>query len=92
MYGAASRSTYDIIGKLAIDHDFDSLNTPEGPGGELFDKYAAMQQYVQGGQAGRQDLSVLFPLLDKLFVSKLSSAIEEADKRDWSSPRRIRSV
>ena len=73
VYSAASRVTYDIIGQIAIDHVFDALGRPHGPGGELFEKYERMQQLVGGSEGIRQDLSSIYPPLDKLWVSALSA-------------------
>ena len=61
---------YDIIGRIAIDHTFDSLGKPHGPGGELFEKYEKMQQRVYGSQGLRQELSVIIPGLDKISVGR----------------------
>jgi hypothetical protein len=71
VYTAASRVTYDIIGEIAIDHQFNTLSDPHGEGGELFEKYERMQQLVVGSEATRQDLAVMFPLLEKIAVSDL---------------------
>lgn len=72
VYDAASRSTYDIIGEIAIDHRFDSLGKPDGHGGDLFEKYVHMQQVVPGSQGFRQEISALYPALDKIWVGPLS--------------------
>lgn len=71
VYTAASRVTYDIIGEIAIDHQFNALSDPHGEGGELFENYERMQQVVTGSSATRQDLAVLFPILEKIAVSRL---------------------
>lgn len=68
VYQAASRVTYDIIGEVAIDHHFDALSRPGGPGGRLFEKYERMQQLVTGSAATRQDLALLFPILEWIAV------------------------
>ena len=72
LYGSTLRLTYDIIGEIAIDHVFDSLNKPRGPGGELFEDYERMQQVVPGSGGMRQDLGVLIPALDKIWVSQVT--------------------
>ena len=69
IYQAASRVTYDIIGRIAIDHAFNTLTDPHGAGGELFEKYERMQQVVAGSAATRQDLATMFPILEKIAVS-----------------------
>ena len=57
-----------------MEHVFDSLNQPHGPGGELFERYEGMQQVVPGSGGMRQDLGVLFPALDKIWVSQVDSS------------------
>jgi len=69
MYEALWRLTYDIIGIIAIDHAFHAVKDPKGQGGVLFAKYQAMQELVPGNQGVRQEISSLFPIFDKIWVS-----------------------
>jgi cytochrome P450 len=80
VYQAASRVTYDIIGEVAIDHHFDALSRPGGPGGRLFEKYERMQQLVTGSAATRQDLALLFPILEWIAVGA------SIDYHSWFQP------
>lgn len=69
VYSVAARVTYDLIGKVAIDHVFDSTGNWHGPGGQMFDKYERMQQLVPGSVGIRGQLSMMWPWFDKIFVS-----------------------
>jgi hypothetical protein len=69
VYGAAASTTYDIIGKIAIDHDFNSLGEPHGEGGMLFEAYEHMQKIHQGSGGLWTNITTMWPVLDKIWVS-----------------------
>ena len=72
LYGALSRSLFDLIGEIGIGHRFDALNDWEGEGGKIFHEYDRMQQMVPGAQGLRFELSVLWPAIDRWFVRIMS--------------------
>lgn len=69
MYGALSRALFDLIGEIGIGHRFNSFDDPHGEGGRIFHEYDRMQQMVPGAQGLRFELSVLWPGVDRWFVS-----------------------
>jgi hypothetical protein len=68
-------TTYDIIGKVAIDHTFDCLGEPHGDGGRLFEAYEDMQQLHQGGESMWYVLATVWPILDKIMVSQVEPTL-----------------
>ena len=69
VYQSTSRWTYDLIGKIAIDHSFDALSDYHGDGGDMFEKYERMQQLTAGCTDLRGNLGMMFPWLDRIWVS-----------------------
>lgn len=82
MYGALSRALFDLIGEIGIGHQFNSFNGPHGKGGRVFHEYDRMQHMVPGAQGLRFELSVLWPAVDRWFVSPLC-ALEQLNQRCW---------
>ena len=68
IYDSSCRMTYDIIGEFTIDHSFNALGRPDGPGGELLHRFERMQQRVQGSAGIRSELGVIIPGLDLIWV------------------------
>jgi hypothetical protein len=73
VYGMTSRWTYDLIGQITIDHNFDSLGDWEGEGGKVYRGYERMQQMVPGTGGIRGELGLLWPWIDKVMVGPLGS-------------------
>jgi hypothetical protein len=71
LYGALSRALFDLIGEIGIGHRFEALNDWHGAGGRIFHEYDRMQQMVPGAQGLRFELSVLWPAIDRWFVSAM---------------------
>lgn len=69
IYAAWSRSAYDMIGKIAIGHDFNCLTEPLGVGGEMYHRYERMQTFIMGGKL-RYDAGCLMPWLDYIWVGR----------------------
>lgn len=95
IYSATERMLFDLIGQIGIGYTFDSVGAWDGPRGHMFHKYDQMQQFVSGASGLRFELSVLFPWIDKIFVSSASGQVvgtkigitELADRRSRPKTR-----
>lgn len=78
VYSTASRCTFDLIGSIGVDHQFDSIGDWEGSGGKLFHKYERMQLLCPGTTGFRMLLSLAWPLIDKIWPSENTKRVNDA--------------
>ncbi|OXG44848.1 cytochrome P450 [Cryptococcus neoformans Bt120] len=78
VYSAASRCTFDLIGSIGVDHQFDSIADWEGSGGKLFHKYEQMQLLCPGAMGIRMLLSLTWPLVDRIWPSENTKRVNDA--------------
>ncbi|KAK8869546.1 hypothetical protein IAR55_000113 [Kwoniella newhampshirensis] len=78
MYKASTRSMFDVIGRVSIDHHFNTIGDWEGEGSKLFKKLVHMQQPTGGNRGLRLLLSLYFPIVDKIWACDNSNLVNEA--------------
>ncbi|OCF40611.1 hypothetical protein I317_05542 [Kwoniella heveanensis CBS 569] len=75
IYSASTRSTYDIIGEIAIDMPFDSLGDWESEIGRFYQRFEKMQMPSSGM---RMMLGLLIPWVEVFWPSESFKAITAA--------------
>ncbi|WVQ78508.1 hypothetical protein IAT38_000594 [Cryptococcus sp. DSM 104549] len=78
VYSSASRCTFDLIGSIGIDHQFDSTGNWDGEGGQMFHKYEKMQLLCDGSVGLRMILSLYWPVVDKIWPSENTRRVNDA--------------
>ncbi|KAL7424269.1 hypothetical protein Q5752_001856 [Cryptotrichosporon argae] len=84
MFGAGMRITYDIVGEIALGHEFNALGDPHGEGGHMFEAYEHGQTLCQGSVGFRGLLTIMYPWIDKVWPSenarRVAAAMDPLDR------------